>query len=139
MSLVHTPCVNSQGRNASLRDVVERLQKQQPSGRAIAPLNSAGGGEMSFAVGVEMPRSTVRRKKQVSCCCDSVRQLTCLPCGPLENPHERTSLAASRHAALRASAIHRHGQHVGDALAAQHDLQGLGVVAANLGSWLGTS
>ena len=43
------------------------------------------------------------------------------------------------HHGLRAGAIHRHGQHVGDALAAQHDLQGLGVVAANLGSWLGTS
>ena len=73
MSLVHAPWVSSRGRNANLRDVVERLQKQQPSGRAIAPLDSAGGEETSFAVGVEMRRSTVRRKKQVSCCCDSVR------------------------------------------------------------------
>ena len=75
MSLVHAPWVNSQGRNVNLRDVVERLQKQQPSGRAIAPLDFAGGGELSFAVGVEMRRRTVRRKEQAkaSCCCDSVR------------------------------------------------------------------
>ena len=73
MSLVHAPWVNSQGRNVNLRDVVERLQKQQPSGRAVASLDSAGGEETNFAVSVEMRRSTVRRKKQVSCCCDSVR------------------------------------------------------------------
>ena len=73
MSLVHAPWVNSQGRNANLKDVVERLQKQHPSGRAIASLDFAGGGEMSFAVGVEMRRKTVRRKEQGSCCCDSVR------------------------------------------------------------------
>ena len=66
MSLVHAPWVNSQSRNANLKHFVERLQKQQLSGRAIAPLDSAGGGEMSFAVGVEMRRTTVRRREEVS-------------------------------------------------------------------------
>ena len=66
MSLVHAPWVNSQGRNANLKHFFDRLQKQQPSGRAIAPLDFAGGGEMSFAVGVEMRRTTVRRREQVS-------------------------------------------------------------------------
>ena len=66
MGLVNLPWVNSQGRNANLKDVVERLQKQQPSGCAIAPLDFAGGGDMSFAVGVEMRRTTVRRREEVS-------------------------------------------------------------------------